>query len=439
PGKDENWPSWLGGPNREKGHHGLERGQANLYRAFYLLREDIEKQGLLEKKIDHDLDPDTPKVTRSEAYAEMAKRSFKRMSRQVITRSVANQSLHNYKAAYRIYEVLKTTDPQWAKQEKERMIRLAEITSGARRNPETHHYHFSPKGLSNENNFSAGYGSGNPGNLATVAQMSGFQVLKDRLPAAFRAYSHFLYPGNNSEGYRRLNKVEWISGRSYKGFPGTREYLRNYYAAYELEIPAAVRHHELYDKHNLGRKGVGMIRYEKLSGHTEIAVLGAVERVSTLHETVSRQQDGSELPPSDYRLPYEREGNTAYVDEFLNAGAIRFGDATMFFQVWDDHLVRLRYMTPEYDRFAHVTYRNSGPEMTAKFGRGKVFKTLRYGPVFIVMNGSEKKQFEFRVPADMQDTGVVNLVTGKSVRLNERGTLPPATSAAFVPAGSQGE
>jgi hypothetical protein len=67
------------------------------------------------------------------------------------------------------------------------------------------------------------------------------------------------------KGYRRLNKVEWISGRSYKGFPGTREYLRNRYAAFELGIPSARRHFELYEKHNLGRKGVRMIPYEKMS------------------------------------------------------------------------------------------------------------------------------------------------------------------------------
>ncbi len=432
PGKNVNWPTWLGGPERESGHHGLERGQANLYRAFHLLRKDIKKEGMLELKIDHDLNPSTPPVPRSEAYADMARRSYKRMSRQVVTRSVANQSLHNFKAAYRIYDVLKTTDPAWAKQERKRMIRLAKITSGVIRNPKTDHYHFSPKGLSNENNYSAGYGSGNPGNLATVARMSDFQVLKDRLPRVFRAYSHFLYPGNNEEGYRRLNKVEWISGRSYKGFPGTREYLRNYYAAHELGIPSARRHFELFDRHNLGRKGVNVMPYEQISGHTEIAALGAVERVDRLERQVSRQASESSVPPSDYRLPYERESSTAYVDEFLNAGSIRHDGMTLFFQVWNDHVVRLRHMTPEYDRMAHVRYRNRGPEMTAKFSQGYVLKTIRYGPFFIVMNGSEERDFTIELPSGMQNVPVRDLVSGQRGTGGSAHEIAPATSAVFV-------
>lgn len=432
PGRNVNWPKWIGGPERGKGHHGLEVGQQNLYRAFSMLRKEIDKRGLLDASIDHDLNPDTPEVPRREAYAEMAKRSYKRMSRQVIGRSVANQSLHNFAATYRIYQLLKTTSPEWAEQEKERIIRLAEITSGVRRNPKTHHYHFSPKGLSNENGYAGDYGSGNPGNLAHIAKMSDLQVLKRQLPKAFEAYSHFLYPGNNPDGYRTLKKVEWISSRPYKGFPGTKCYLRNLYAARELKIPGALRHYELYDKHNLGRKGGRSDTLRKtFRPHGDCSAGCGKQSVRSSRPWVEK---GGKVGSAVNRLPpaVRATGRHCVCRRVSKCRAVRHGDATLFFECGGKNNVKLRYRTPEYDRLAFVKYEDKGPKMPAKFAHGKVLKTFRYGPYFIVMNASEEESFTYQVPEDMRDKQAIELLTGREEPLDRRAELAPASSRAFV-------
>lgn len=114
PGKDVNWPTWLGGPHRSNFSRGLEVGQRYFWDGFHMVLPDLDQGGFLETLIDDDLDPNTPEVSRRVAYARMARRSFDLYSKQVAQCSIANQMIHNVLALNSVYQVIKVIDPTTA-------------------------------------------------------------------------------------------------------------------------------------------------------------------------------------------------------------------------------------------------------------------------------------------------------------------------------------
>jgi hypothetical protein len=95
PGKDVNWRTWLGGPQRSKFSPGLEVGQRYFWEGFSMVLPDLLREGFLETSIDDERDPGTPEVSRREANTRRTRRSFDRCSRQVVKCSIANQMIHN--------------------------------------------------------------------------------------------------------------------------------------------------------------------------------------------------------------------------------------------------------------------------------------------------------------------------------------------------------
>ena len=439
PGKSNvNWPTWLGGPERSSGHHGLEVGQRYLYLSFYMLLPEIQDTGVLDKPFDHDLNPDTEKIPRRRAYAEMARRSFSKMVRNVKNRNVANQCMHNFDTLYQTYEVIKVMDPEMAKQEKDRIIRLARIASGVVRQPGADHYIISPAGLGNECRYDAGsgYGAANPGQLAGIAQKTDLGFVKERVHKLFRGYSHFLYLTNDNDGYRQLNNVGWISSRARKGIPGgSKVYLANGYAAKELEVPAAIRAFELRKEHNPSRKR-SLADWEWGDEINRITLCKYVNRAinrAERHREEMKKGQPEALPSTDYRLATEREEDSAYADWHLQAVTLRHGDATLFLECWTGHKVRLRYRTPAFERLAHVPYfENSGPKRRGKYSRGRMLNTIRYGPYFIVLNGSEEKSFEYEVAEDFKGKKATELQSGRTGILGRNPEIPPMSSYVFV-------
>ncbi len=57
--------------------------------------------------------------------------------------------------------------------------------------------------------------------------------------------------------------------------------------------------------------------------------------------------------------------------------------------------------------------------------------TMRYGPYFVAMNGSEEETFDYQVPGDMRGKMATELLTGERQEL-EDAVIPPASSKVFV-------
>ena len=151
------------------------------------------------------------------------------------------------------------------------------------------------------------------------------------------------------------------------------------------------------------------------------------------------QDDGaSSLPSTDYRLPDEREDDSAFVDEYLGLVALRHGDARMFASLnWEsrfgrdwakgtaNHVVRLEYTTPTISRLVTAICVDTQ-------GGALGLNTLRYGPYFVVINGSEKKRFQYEIPEDMQGKAATDLLTEEQAELGSSGVIPPFSSRVFV-------
>ena len=111
---------------------------------------------------------------------------------------------------------------------------------------------------------------------------------------------------------------------------------------------------------------------------------------------------GSNLPSTPYRLPDERGEDSAFVDEYLGLVALRHGDARMFASLnWESRfgrdwakgtandVVRLKYTTPTINRLVTAICVDTQ-------GGALGLNTMRYGPYFVVINGSEEKALSVR-------------------------------------------
>jgi hypothetical protein len=435
PGKDVNWPTWLGGPVRSDFSPGLEVGQRFFWDGFSKVLPDLDKGGFLEVSMDDDLDPGTPEVSRREAYTRMARRSFDLYSKHVPQSSIANQMIHNFLALKMVHKALKHLDPANAGRYGERVNEMAEIAVGIRRNPVWNSYSYSPDGMPLEDGYDSNYGKGGL-QLAEVAELTRFPKIERKTRLGLDSYAHFVYLSNDSEGYRTLRNVDWLSARVIKGVPGPETYFLSKFAAKELQIPAAIRYFELQEEHGRG--------HDKLENLDFRSVGGLWDRVM---EAVAKANDalddsGSALPPTDFRLPDERGEDSAFVDEYLGLVALRHGDARLFAALnWEsrmgrdwakgtaNHIVRLKYTTPTIQRLVTA---NCVDSPDGALG----LNTLRYGPYFIVLNASEEKAIRYAVPADLQGQPAIDLLTGERADLDAYGMVAPMSSRVFVVAKS---
>ena len=167
-------------------------------------------------------------------------------------------------------------------------------------------------------------------------------------------------------------------------------------------------------------------------------IINAIDRVSIAREEKEgRRAWHLDLPATDYRLPDEREEDSAFVDEHLGLVALQHGDARLFASLnWQSrdgrnwvngrakNIVRLRYTTPVIDRLVTATSMDTP-------GGPLELSTMRYGPYFVVMNGSDEKSFEYEVPDDMRGAMATDLLTGEQGELKD-GTIDPSSSRVFA-------
>jgi hypothetical protein len=431
PGKDVNWPTWLGGPVRSDFSPGLEVGQRYFWNGFSKVLPALDKGGFLEASIDDDLDPGTPEVSRREAYTRMARRSFNLYSRHVQQCSIANQMIHNFLALNAVHKTLKYLDPANAGLDAGRVNELAEIAVGIRRNPVWNNYSYSTDGMPLEDGYDSNYGNGGL-QLAEVAELTRYPKIERKARLGLDSYAHFVYLSNDSEGYRTLRNVDWISSRVLKGVPGPETYFLSKFAARELQVPAAIRYFELQKEHGRG--------HDKLESLDFRSVGGLWDRVM---EAVGKANDAlddsdSSLPTTDYRLPDERAEDSAFVDEYLGLVALRHGEARLFASLnWEsrmgrdwakgtaNHIVRLKYTTPTIQRLVTA---NCVDSPNGSLG----LNTLRYGPYFIVLNASGEKAISYSIPADMRGKPAIDLLTGEQTYLDGSGMVAPMASRVFV-------
>ncbi len=431
PGKDVNWPTWLGGPVRSDFSPGLEVGQRFFWDGFGRVLPDLDKGGLLEVSIDDDLDPGTPELSRREAYTRMARRSFDLYSKQVPQCSIANQMIHNFLALNAVHKALKHLDPANAGADAGRANELAEIAVGIRRNPVWNSYSYSPDGMPLEDGYDANYGKGGL-QLAEVAELTRFPRIERKARLGLDSYAHFVYLSNDSEGYRTLRNVEWISARIMRGVPGHERYFLSKFAARELQVPAAIRYFELQEEHGRGHDKLESLDFRSAGGLWD----RVMEAVAKANDALDDR--GSALPATDYRLPDERGEDSAFVDEYLGLVALRHGDARLFASLnWEsrmgrdwakgtaNHVVRLKFTTPTIQRLVTA---NCVDSPDGALG----LNTLRYGPYLIVLNASEEKAFRYAVPADMRGKPAIDLLTGGQADLDASGMLAPMSSRVFV-------
>lgn len=431
PGRDVNWPTWLGGPHRGDFRPGLEVGQRYFWDGFRMVLPDLVKGEFLEVSIDDDLNPDTPEISRRKAYAQMADRSFRLYSKQVAQCSIANQMIHNVLALNSVYKTIKMIDPTKANEYSKTMEKMAEISVGIRRNPVWNSYAYSPDGMPLEDGYDANYGKGGL-QLAEMAELTGYPQIEQRARQAMESYAHFVFLSNDSEGFRTLRNTGWISARIMRGVPGGESYFLSKHAAKELRIPAAIRYFELHDEHGRAHDELQSLNFRSPGGLWDRVMLAVVKANDAQDDIESR------MPSTDYRLPDERQSDTAFVDEYLGLVAFRHGDARVFASLnWEsrfgrdwakgtaNHVVRLEYTTPTINRLVTAVCVDTQ-------GGALGLNTLRYGPYFVVINASEEERFQYELPVDMRGETATDLLTGKQVDLTSSAIIAPSSSRIFV-------
>lgn len=336
----------------------------------------------------------------------MPEHSFDFFEKKVLERTIANQVIHNYVPLWHLYEALHITDPDMAREKQERMRELAQIAAGTRKHP-THDEYVLPS--------------------RPVSRSWGiFRGLWWRKSGACGSDSR----ADRLRGDRRTG----VSGiRSVFSLPllgQSEHYFLNEYAAATLGIPAVKRQFELHAEHNRVGGDEELWDLEDpggIRGQLPHATRGVVKKAEEVHAGMD------EIPSTDYRLPAEREEDTVFVDEYFSCVAFRLNEATLFARFGADDIAILRYKTPEFDRLAQVEFSSRGPQIGSdRWLTDRVLKSMRYGPYFIVMNGSEEESFEFDVPEELQGAQVTELKSGKQEELSATEPISPMSSYVFV-------
>ena len=319
---------WIGAPVRTDASSCLEGfGDRSLGKAFVMLHEQILAGGYLDELIDHDDNPDTPKVTRRAAYPEM----FAANRKYVVTERghATNQDLAQILAMYYSNEALRIISPDdvWSDEE---VLRYAYSAAGITEDIYGGRW-FSQKGMPLEPNgtsggaYSSGYGINCLTLLAELAEVTSDPVINDKLADAWEAMSYFFYLARDVRGNIGVANDGVISWRN-NTTPGRMTYgVETFigvarYAALELEVPAAVRlgklllgHNRTYEI-NMSRTGAHYMTYIK----DAISVIESIDRLA-------------ELPDTGYRLPMEPGSpNFAWADEEAGNVAIKNGDERLY-------------------------------------------------------------------------------------------------------------
>jgi len=424
---------WIGAPNRRNAVSCLEGfGTMSLGRAFALLSRQIQALGYLDELIDHDDNPDTPPVTRANAYTAM----FVALRDYVVTERghAPNQDLAQILAMFWANEALKTLSPEdvWSEG---KVLEYAYSAAGITEDIYGGRW-LSSKGMPLEPNgtsggaYSSGYGVNCLALLAQLAEATSDEAIQQKTRDAVEAMSYFFYLTRDVRGNICVANDGVISWRN-NSTPGRINYGSDVcigvpaYAALELGVPAAQRLAKLLLEHNR----VYEVNLSKPAAHYMNYIHNAIDLLENLDSLAA-------LPDTGYRLPMEPESpDFAWVDEEAGNVAIKHGEARIYMCLnWRhnpgsprsphnasvNNIARIHMTTPAVDRIANAI-------MSSEDGYFGLW-TVKYGRYLVAINRSADTTYQIELPAGFGSA--TDLVSGQSF---DRGSVPGlAPGASYV-------
>lgn len=242
--------AWNGAPNRKPSDNAINSGERTMGEVFLLLHDEMERMGYMDQLIDDDLNPDTPMITRAQAYENMFVNLSYYMFEWVSRRTSINQDLFNILSGTAAEQCLEILNPSKCR-DKATMKWWWYTATGLLVAPHDS-IQISPKGLSMETHghlngaYDGNYGMHGASMAADLAMMTGDENLKKKAVAAANALTYFQETLIDSEGYVAVRKEDAINTRN-TYTPGRVEYTAwNNFNAIWSGSKDAIRELELY-------------------------------------------------------------------------------------------------------------------------------------------------------------------------------------------------
>ena len=438
----------------------------HLARYYIKLHKGFAESGMLDERINLG---EGEKKPRREAYVQMFKGEFDAFHKS--RRLYTNQTYFGNSGLYYLNRALLKLQPVAALPEKDARWFVYEFMGLVPFGPDQsqrrrklmeagYPYHVvTDKGLTRELGYVTDYGEMTR-EFAGVAEDIGCPVLKERAEQVVRARVHFRCPENTTDGYKTLRKIGVLSHRHhhYPAKGGYKAHLPLWEELKALRDPVSKRMCELR---------------VQMHGHN-------LDSASTLPiEKVKQRLVYKEMPPSDYRLPFEKNvDDYAWADEENAVFMIHNNDEFIWgsFFMWGarkgyNRKGRLRHATPINDRVvdfmadarAHVgkmgqlsmnmpeghtyipaersyTIPPSPPGVdqaeTCKqhVDHGRLwFYQANYGDYLIGMNTTSKDAYnaslyELDIPEEHQGKMAKDFISGREVDLSEPVVLGPRST-----------
>jgi len=404
--------SWVGGPKRGWADGKLE-GNAHwaFCSVFVLTGKDMEKAGLLDQLIDDDCDPNTPLVTRRQAYKDLFCMSARFLSGCV--GHAPNQEMFQLSGVYpaiKALEILKADKkyfPDMGKMDGRIKALVGDVELG---NPTW----VSPKGITLESwglgngGYTCEYGREQVTEYWYLYEMSGNEAAKRMCGIAGNGFTHFVYPVFREDG-----KPEW----KIDGYFNWRHRMRGG-SGFGPSIPCAVEFKNPYHIRLL------QLQYSGLTPDEINKWGGAAEgnwfyqsMMGLLKEMPEKLKLFSDFPAEDVMLPME-SGAPDFVwgDEIAQVLSFKDGEKRVMMcmnQWYKDRKASgyafIHYLSPEHDIYAVVPH--DIPIDKNMFALNQVC----FGDYFIVMNSClDGKTETVEIPADWAHGArkIINLGTG---------------------------
>lgn len=247
---NETYKTWIGGPDRMPANGGINAGARAVGEVFTELADPIISGGYLDQLIDDDLNPNTPEITRRQAYINMYTKASNYMFNELVRKPAVNQELFNVVSGVAFQMALKKISPSSCMSDDELKTRMYEAT-GILATPRGSIL-ISPKGLSMETvghldgAYDGNYGPHGAAMVADLALMTGDEKLIEKAVNASHAMNYFADTVVNHKGFNAIRREFNINTRNYKG-PGRVEYAAwNNFIAAGFGSKDSVRSMELF-------------------------------------------------------------------------------------------------------------------------------------------------------------------------------------------------
>lgn len=413
--------NWIGGPERKNANgSALEgAGQRGFSKAFCMIYDAASKEGLLDKEIDHDDNPETPKLTRREAYLDMFVKARYHMAVTGCGHA-PNQDAHDKLAMVYHNQAVGLLDSKQAWDDDE-IMKYVRMALGTEPNLLNKRYWVSPKGIplepggTNYGGYDVGYSVATAELAAEIASVMKNQEAKEAANRMIDALSYFFYEKNDQDHTPIITNDAVVSWRNNFNPPRDSNYFLVPESVLYLDNPIATKFLQKYLEH--GR--IYQLDTTTTNAHLVDQIITATELLLNYDEIVA--QDISQA-----LLPYEKD-SFIFADEVSGAIAFKNGDEVIYATVDyrnanenDFSLTRLHYMTDTNDIVANV-------EQKTPYGFKKL-SIVEYKDYIIIMNSDEEKSYVFTDPS--YTANAVDLRNSEVLRL-EQIEIPPLTTRIF--------